>query len=703
MMLSVLAWMIWVVGCGPSSSGGGGGDGDGGNNDGDGGNDEVDAYIPPPCPNGTDEDGDGFGDGCPAGPDCNDGNDLIHPDADEICNGVDDNCNGETDEGVLNACGSCSLDCNVFDLGNDPFPMPDDPDPNADADGVGLNPDGDLILDQSNVDFNYMWIANTNDLGGIGTVSKIDTDQVVEVARYFTTTCFGNPSYQNGLCESVPNPNVPAAVQQSANAPSRTAVDFNFDVWVANRAFGGQPSATKIANSEYDCVDRNGNGVIDTSWDVDGDGHINTDCNGDGQPDSFGVVCSNGGEPEFLGWDDECVLMTVNYANNNEYGRSVCLDGGDQYGGTAGNAWVGTNNRGGNNRFFKIDGDTGEIQETVDLPAGHEPYGCAVDSQGVLWAVSQGGGHQGRLVYFDTADPQNNMGQLLEPGYGSDQFYGVTVDSEDNIWCGGWGTDDVYRYAPDRASFSSLHQGVWTRIRTHENGSVAHTRGIAADLRDYIWVASNNGCIVRIPQTLGNGDHPGSVATLYGPDPNGACNLGGTLIGVGVDFAGNVWGISHGASIATRLDVDQNGNPTGVWYDLTVGANPYTYSDFTGYGLRNFTRPRGTYKYIVPGCGPDTETTWVSVEWNSTEPPGTRIEVRFRTGDDATTWFEWYGAWDTSPADLSGPPPGGTDALAPNPAPYGQVEFQLISDNLDDTPVLHDFVVIWECQGTGPG
>ena len=48
---------------------------------------------------GTLEDGDG--DGVPDGEDCDDTNAAIGPDADEVCNGIDDNCDGAVDEGVL--------------------------------------------------------------------------------------------------------------------------------------------------------------------------------------------------------------------------------------------------------------------------------------------------------------------------------------------------------------------------------------------------------------------------------------------------------------------------------------------------------------------------------------------------------------------------------------------------------------------------
>ncbi|MGV8141237.1 MAG: MopE-related protein, partial [Candidatus Woesearchaeota archaeon] len=52
-------------------------------------------YVPPAC---IDNDLDGYGNNCALGIDCNDANSAINPEATEICDNIDNDCDGSTDE-----------------------------------------------------------------------------------------------------------------------------------------------------------------------------------------------------------------------------------------------------------------------------------------------------------------------------------------------------------------------------------------------------------------------------------------------------------------------------------------------------------------------------------------------------------------------------------------------------------------------------
>ncbi|MCC6746610.1 MAG: putative metal-binding motif-containing protein [Deltaproteobacteria bacterium] len=669
---------------------------------------EVDNVETPQCTAGDDKDGDQYGKGCKAGPDCDDNNPLVHPYAPEQCNGRDDNCDGQLDEGLpKNPCGTCDPNCGW--VGKEAaFPMDPAKDPNVrESGGVTLDPNGDLKLDGKRVDFHYLWVANTYDPAGQkscddrprgdprcrGTISKVDTVRLKEVARYFTVTCKSKEGAQGCL-----DANGQRIARDHNHTPSRTAVDYNFDVWVANRSVhGGQPSATKIANDPADCIDRNKNGKIDTSKDQNDDGKISLDCNGDGKADDGATVCGGalaGKPPEFLGDDDECILFTTNYAEDNDLGRSICLDGGKANVGASA-AWVGTfnreKNRRGANLFYKINGESGKIEASVTMPAGHKSYGCMADSNHIIWSTDI----YGSLAFLSTIT--NQAGPLLKapwvPKAGREyHHYGITVDGDQRVWLGGYHSSWVLRYAPKRDNFDALSKGVWTRIDVPD-GWV--TRGIAADNRGKVWVAIESGAILRLEQSIPDGVHD-MTGVKEGKDywPIAAREV----IGAGIDLAGHIWGVGKDNDTAARLDVDAQGNvvtpATGNTNKVTLGRNPYTYSDFTGYGLMTFLRPNGRYVYHHQPCKAGEKAIWQSVTWNATAPAGTSVSVRVRTGDSEASMGPWSAPFTSSPAFFG---PGSPRAISPNPSAVMHVEVNLASQIKDVTPIVHDYTVGFVC------
>src|SRR5262249_24786234 len=139
--------------------------------------------------------------------------------------------------------------------------------------GLMLDGDGHLRLatPPANPALGWIWIANTLDGDDNGTVSKLDRQKVREVARYMSVTCSSLATGSSLQCDGTNGccavddwaryqarrfkQNVPGhqAVQTSSNYPSRTTLDENGDLYVANAAFAGQSSVTKIAADPSRC------------------------------------------------------------------------------------------------------------------------------------------------------------------------------------------------------------------------------------------------------------------------------------------------------------------------------------------------------------------------------------------------------------------------------------------------------------------
>ncbi len=106
---------------------------------------EVCNGVDDDCDATTDEDGDADADGfSTCGGDCDDGDDQVHPDAVEVCNGVDDDCDPATDEDLDDdgdGLSECQGDCDDSEFLIPLYATEDTCDGvDSDCDGVGEGP-----------------------------------------------------------------------------------------------------------------------------------------------------------------------------------------------------------------------------------------------------------------------------------------------------------------------------------------------------------------------------------------------------------------------------------------------------------------------------------------------------------------------------------------------------------------------------------
>ncbi len=544
-------------------------------------------------PTCIDEDSDGYGEGCGAGPDCDD-TDPTQTGA-ERCDGLDNDCDGVADEGVLSACGNCDPDCRSVGFG--PGRMPFDPDTDE-SDGVGLDDDGALVLDSRRINTNFIWIANTTE----GSVSRFETTPPYnEVGRYYT------------------GPNTNAGGYFVGNDPSRTSVNTVGDAFVGNR---NGNALSRISVLGTDCPDTNGDGRVTTSRDLNGDGRIST----------------NLADGEMLPWgEDDCLLWHKNLDDALPGERLVRAVAAQDIEGPDGElreyVWVGGY---GTRRAVKLDGATGDVVLATESPV--PTYGFALDGAGKLWISGRG---QQRLGWIDTtvcvddgscavpicaataAEGTECDGAVKGSIPAPHRPYGITVDFNQRVWIGGdtpgtgGRTYDPHfsRYDPTAAAGSR-----WVTVNVAGASPFNHVvNGIAADASGWVWGAGWNGGILRI-----SADDPTSWIMV--PGTEGLNNKG-----MAIDAEGKVWSITmnnQATVVQPGATIDANTVTTGVASSI-VGS--YTYSDMTGLQLRLATNPRGYYRHVFESCDEGITPSWGELAFETETPAGTSVTFRVRT------------------------------------------------------------------------
>lgn len=364
--------------------------------------------------------------------------------------------------------------------------------------------------------FSFIWIANSPE----GTVSKIGTAEHVEVSRHSTGPAAGSD-------------------------PSRTSVALSGDVAVLNRS----GSVTKIAAIEDHCVDRNGNGTIETS----------------GPLTPLGFA------------DDECVLwhaeLPAHAASSGP--RAIAWDVGslDEPDGPCAEPterlWIGWTDLATDVGYVqRLDGETGALDVELTIPSWGEAnsiYGAAADEAGGVWMI---GKFNRSLVHVDGTTLQvTRYDDAPPPASQNGTFYGLALAADGTPWISGaWDDGRLYRFDRDTETFEA------TPLQPY-----GHLRGIAVDDTGAVWAATNfPGALLRYDPATAVFEE----ITLPG------CS---EPVGVSIDVDGFVWVVDRVVEVAYRVD------PQDVTQiELVDGlVEPYTYSDMTGAGLALVANPVG--------------------------------------------------------------------------------------------------------------
>lgn len=336
--------------------------------------------------------------------------------------------------------------------------------------------------------------------------------------------------------------------------PSRTAVDSDGSVWVANREniYDGQGSIVHIGLLENNqCEDRNGIPGIQTST-------ANISLDWANETGLRGVDTA----------EDECI---VHYTKVNSTGTrhlSINVNNDVWVSGIGNRAWDLV--KGG-----RYDATlSGTILRSEIGWDGYGGYGGLMDKKGIIWSADK----------FLRWDPRTTPGTLLNQS--EHASYGMCIDSIGNVWNTAY-SNEIRKFDPNGHL-----------IDTYNHGS-ALAQGCVVDKNDDVWVAHSN-----VGNSVGHLKNNGTwiANVIVGDGPTG----------VAVDGNGKIWSTNLVSNTLSRIN--PNNHMVDMTVDLPPDSGPYTYGDMTGRNV--ISQPNtGIWNFIYRGMWKKLQ--WITDEPSS--------------------------------------------------------------------------------------
>jgi len=330
-------------------------------------------------------------------------------------------------------------------------------------------------------------------------------------------------------------------------------------------------------------------------------------------------------------------------------------------------------------------GEEGDIDGGLAFKK-HAPfmiYGMAIDSTGMLWTapgtLNNGQNHNRHLARFNTNLEITNPLFYKKWQTITYEYYGIVIDEYDDIWYGLWTksdkTDAVLRVQYDRETDEISK----TTFSAETSGNdLTGGRGVAIDQTGNIWAVYSHSH--RVAKFDKNGTYIADYPTHSNhndPEP----------VGIGIDSENNVWINNYKANNVVELSQDGSS-----LREIMVGNKPYTYSDMTGFNLRTFVSSTGTFSIVV-----DTQNVnavYDSISWEGDTLNGSEIKISVKVGDDITNWYEasdWSSFITQREAILEWP----TEEEKPK-GRYAKIEVTMtIGNTRVDKPVLRSLRLNW--------